>query len=205
MGGQNARCQDRTDDLGIMRPTRYRLRQPRLQSNGTKAIHTPCGTRTRNLWIRGPTRYPLRQGGRLPEKKGQRSPGRPTGRLVATAQLCDPRTLCCEAFELLRFRPGPIQPSSGPKWARPAPGLQWAHQSNLGRASAQRYPSLEPDGANPFCTTAVPPRGWDFRAVPTRSGHQCSTEGERGTAAKCRLCALPGVPSSRVQIGRAHV
>ena len=24
-----ARCQDRTDDLGIMRPTRYRLRQPR--------------------------------------------------------------------------------------------------------------------------------------------------------------------------------
>jgi hypothetical protein len=31
---------------------------------------------------------------------------------------------------------------------------------------------------------AVPPMGWGFGAVPTRSGHPCSTEGERGTAAK---------------------
>ena len=104
-------------------------------------------------------------------KIGQRSPGRPTGGLGATAQLCAPRTLCCEAFELLRFRPGPVQPSLGPKSARPAPSLQWAHQSNLGRASAQRCPALAPDGANPFCTTAVPPRGWSIRAVPNRSGH----------------------------------
>ena len=51
-------------------------------------------------------------------KSGQHSPGRPTGRLGATAQLCAPRTLCCEAFELLRFRPGPVQPSSGPKSAK---------------------------------------------------------------------------------------
>ena len=36
-------------------------------------------------------------------KSGQHSPGRPTGRLGATAQLCAPRTLCCEAFELLRL------------------------------------------------------------------------------------------------------
>ena len=57
---QSARCQDRTDDLGIMRPTRYRLRQPRCHY---QSHITPCGTRTRNLWIRGPTRYPLRQGG----------------------------------------------------------------------------------------------------------------------------------------------
>ena len=57
---KNARCQDRTDDLGIMRPTRYRLRQPRPLA---RQSITPCGTRTRNLWIRSPTRYPLRQGG----------------------------------------------------------------------------------------------------------------------------------------------
>ena len=105
------------------------------------------------------------------QKNGQCSPGRPAGRLGAAAQLCAPRTLCCEAFELLRFRPGPVQPSSGPKSTRPAPSPQWAHQSNLGRASAQRCPALAPDGANPFCTTAVPPRGWSIRAVPNRPGH----------------------------------
>ena len=108
-----------------------------------------------------------RSGGKI----GQHSPGRPTGRLGATAQLCAPRTLCCEVFELLRFRPGPVQPSSGPKLTRPAPSPQWAHQSNLGRASIQRCPDLESDGANPFCTTAVPPTGWSVRAAPTRSGH----------------------------------
>ena len=59
---ESARCQDRTDDLGIMRPTRYRLRQPRPLA---RQSITPCGTRTRNLWIRSPTRYPLRQGGVL--------------------------------------------------------------------------------------------------------------------------------------------
>ena len=48
---------------------------------------------------------------------GQHSPGRSTGRLGATAQLCAPRTLCCEALELLRFRPGPVQPSLGPQSA----------------------------------------------------------------------------------------
>ena len=103
-------------------------------------------------------------------KYGQHSPGRPTGRLGATAQLCAPRTLCCEAFELLRFRPGPVQPSSGPKSTRPAPGLQWAHQSNLGRTSAQRCPALWSGETNPFCITAVPPQGKSIRAAPTRSG-----------------------------------
>ena len=103
-----------------------------------------------------------------PGKSGQCSPGRPTGRSAATAQLCAPRTLCCEAFELLRLRPGPVQPSLGLKSTRPTPSLQWAHQSNLGRSSTQRHPPLEPDGANPFCATAVPPRGWSVRAVPTR-------------------------------------
>ena len=115
-------------------------------------------------------------------KIGQHSPGRPTGRLGATAQLCNPRTLCCEAFELLRLRPGPVQPSLGPKSARPAPSLQWAHQSNLGRASAQRCPALEPGGANPFCAAAVPPRGWSFRAVPTRPGHWFAMHRERTIA-----------------------
>ena len=110
-------------------------------------------------------------------ENGQCSPGRPTGRSAATAQLCAPRTLCCEAFELLRLRPGPVQPSLGPKWTRPAPSLQWAHQSNLGRASAQRCPALGPDGTNPFCATAVPPRGWSIRAAPTRPG-QAFRKGE---------------------------
>ena len=104
------------------------------------------------------------------QENGRHSPGRPIGRLAATAQACNPRTLCCEAFELLRLRPGPVQPSLGPKLARPAPSLQWAHQSNLGRTSAQHHPALEPDGANPFCTTAVPLRGWSNRAVPPRPG-----------------------------------
>jgi hypothetical protein len=77
-------------------------------------------------------------------ENGQHSPGRPTGRSAATAQPCAPRTLCCEAFELLRFRPGPVQPSLGPKSTRPAPSLQWAHQSNLGRTSTQRCSTLNP-------------------------------------------------------------
>ena len=64
-----ARCQDRTDDLGIMRPTRYRLRQPRSSvlracSRGCQSV-TPCGTRTRNLWIRSPTLYPLSHAGNV--------------------------------------------------------------------------------------------------------------------------------------------
>ena len=142
---------------------------------------------------------------RCPRKNGRHSPGRPTGRLGATAQLCAPRTLCCEAFELLRLRPGPVQPSLGPKSTRPTPSLQWAHQSNLGRTSAQRCPALEPDGANPFCTTAVPPRGWSNRAVPTRSGRILAKQCNRLTLIRGdppRSQTLlpgfePGLPDSR--------
>ena len=105
-------------------------------------------------------------------QNGRHSSGRPTGRLAVTAQVCNPRTLCCEAFELLRLRPGPVQPSLGPQSAKPALSLQWAHQSNLGRTSAQHHPDLAPGGANPSCTTAAPPEGWGNRAAPTRSGRE---------------------------------
>ena len=105
-------------------------------------------------------------------KIGQRSPGRPTGGLGATAQLCAPRTLCCEAFELLRFRPGPVQPSSGPKSARLAPSLQWAHQSNLGRTSTQRCSTLNPVKPTHSAPPLSPLRGWSIRAVPPRPGRE---------------------------------
>ena len=53
---ESARCQDRTDDLGIMRPTRYRLRQPRsMRKRGQNC--TRGGDRTHNLRLRKPTRF----------------------------------------------------------------------------------------------------------------------------------------------------
>ena len=88
---------------------------------------------------------------------------------------------CCARFSL------PL----GPQSAKPALSLRWAHQSNLGRTSAQHHPALEPGGANPFCATAVPPRGWSVRAAPTRSGQQLCIclPTDIAPACRCKNCA----------------
>ena len=102
------------------------------------------------------------------------------GPLLSSAiqELSVARHLSCSVSGLARF-----SLPQAPSRPRPAPSLQWAHQSNLGRTSTQRHPPLEPDGANPFCATAVPPRGWSVRAVPTRPGQQSRIDGHEKIAA----------------------
>lgn len=134
-------------------------------------------------------------------ENGQHSPGRPTGRSAATAQPCAPRTLCCEAFELLRFRPGPVQPSLGPKSTRPAPSLQWAHQSNLGRTSTQRCSTLNP--MKP--THSAPPLSPQEAGVSERCPPAPDARPPRARERAMRRTALPRCGAALARYGQLRV